>query len=338
MAGDTGGPARSTTVKVVGGFAVGAVLLYLLGSVVGWAEVARAIRTADAGWLALAVAATVAGLVAWAKVWGRVLSALSVDLPFRTVLVAYFSVTFADYVTPFGKAGGGPFVAYFLSGDREVGFHEGLASVTSTDVITMLPQVVFAAVGVCGLLLGGDLPRRADLFVLAIVAIAVTGAVAVGAVVYRREDVTDAAVDVLSPLARALPWVDPDAVAREVAELSAVVGRIAGQPRLLEETLVFSFGGWLLFAAPLFLVGRSLGVPLSPSLVLFVVAANTFASLVPTRGGLGGVEFAMGGLLVALASVDAGTAGAITLLYRVSTYWFVVVVGGAVPLYQIYAA
>lgn len=338
MATTSSGVSGRTFAKVGAGFVVAAVVLYLLGRVVGWGEILRAVRSADPLWLGLAVASTAGGLVAWSRVWDDVLASLSVDLPFASVTATYVVVTFADYVTPLGVAGGGPFVAYFLSSEEEVSFHEGLASITSTDVLNLVPQFAFAAVGIGGLVLQGDLPRQADLFVAGLAGFAVAAAAGVAVVLYRRDDAVDLVVAVASPVARALPFVDTEAVRTEVREFSDVVGRIADDPKLLERSVAYSFVGWALFAAPLYLSARSIGVALSPPLVLFVVAASTLASLVPTPGGLGGVEFAMTGLLVALSPIGVASAAAATLLYRVTSYWIVVVVGGPFTLYEIYSA
>lgn len=324
--------------KVGAGFGVAAVLLYLLGRVVGWGAILRAVGGADPVWLGLAVASTVGSVVAWSKVWEEVLASLAVDRPFRTLTVTYFAVTFADYVTPLGTVGGGPFVAYFLSTGDDVTFHEGLASITTTDVLNLLPQFSFAAVGVAGLLLQGGLPRRADLFVAALVGFALVAAMGVAVVLYRRDDAVDAIVRVVAPVGGHLPFLDTEAIRGEVHEFAGVVGRIAGDPTLVRKSVVYSFAGWFLFAAPLYLVGRSMGFDLYPPLVLFVVAASTVASLVPTPGGLGGVEFAMTGLLVALSPLGVASAAAVTLLYRVTSYWFLIVVGGAIALYEIYVA
>ena len=337
MATTTSDVSRRTLVKVGGGFAVAAVLLYLLGRVVGWGEILAAVGRADPLWLVAAMASTTAGLVAWTRVWDDVLSALAVDVPFPSLTMTYFAATFADYVTPAGKVGGGPIIAYLLSTDERVTYHEGLASVTTTDLLNVLPLFLFAAVGTVGLLVRGTLPPRADLFVVAIAGFAAAVALVVAFVAWRRADVEDAAVSVLRPVARALPFVEPSTVEGEVREFSTQIGRIAERPRLLVGTLAYSLVGWVLFAAPLYLAARSLGVSLYPPLVLFIIPASTLAGLVPTPGGLGSVEFAVTGLLVALAPLDAGSAAAVTLLYRVANYWFVVVVGGSFTLYEIYS-
>lgn len=324
--------------KVGAGFLVAGVLLYLLTRVIGWGEIVGAIRTAEPTWLLLAVGSTAAGLVAWTRVWDEVLSVLAIDVPFPSLVVTYYAATFADYVTPMGKAGGGPLVAYLLSTDERITYHEGLASVASADLLNLVPLFAFAGVGTAGLLVRGGLPRRADLFVAGLVGFAFLVAAGVALVLYRREDVEEAVVGTLGPVAGYVPFVDTATLRAEVRGFTTEMGRLARRPRRLVGSLGYAFVGWGFFAAPLYLAGRSLGVTLFPSLVLFVVAASTLAGFLPTPGGLGGVEFALTGLLVALAPLEVGTAAAVALLYRVASYWFVIVVGGSFALYEIYAA
>jgi uncharacterized protein (TIRG00374 family) len=110
---------------------------------------------------------------------------------------------------------------------------------------------------------------------------------------------------------------------------------IAAEPRELAYALVFSYAGWLFFALPLYLAALTLGLRIEPLLVLFIVPASTIAGFVPTPGGLAGVEAALVVLLVALAPLNGGEAFAVATVYRVASYWFALVVGGAATLYVI---
>lgn len=51
----------------------------------------------------------------------------------------YLAATFANYTTPFGQAGGEPFIAYVLSADTEASYEESLASVSTADLMHLLP-------------------------------------------------------------------------------------------------------------------------------------------------------------------------------------------------------
>jgi len=329
---------RRSVAKIGVGFGVAVALLYLFGRVIGWSEISRTFARADPRWLALAMASSVAGLAVWAKVWDELLGLVGVDAAYPPLVVTYFAATFGDYVTPLGKAGGGPLIAYVLSSDDRISYEQGLASVTSADTLNLVPYVGFALVGFGGLAVGGGLPRRANL--LAGTLAAVVGTVAVtGAVVWRKrarvEDTVAGAVERLGDL---LPFVDVGSVRETIRGFYDEIGRIAAEPRTLAYALALSAVGWVLFALPLYLAGRTVDVELGLFVVLFAVPASTVAGLVPTPGGLGGVEFALVGLLVALTAVPASTAAAIALVYRLVSYWLVVAVGGVAALYEIYGA
>lgn len=328
---------RGTLAKVGAGFAIALVLLYLFGAVIGWSEITRTLRAADPWWFALALASTTLGLAVWAKAWDEVLCVIDVDIPFRSLVVTYFAGTFADYVTPMGKAGGGPLIAYLLSTDDRITYHESLATLTTADLLNLVPYFLFAVVGAVGLAIRGGLPRRADILAGALGGVAVVVG-STGYLAWRyRTTVTDSIVDVLTPVAERFPFIDVATVREEIHGFYEEMGRIADEPRLLAYTLVFAIVGWVLFTVPLYLAGRTVGVTLDPLVVLFVVTASTIAGLVPTPGGLGGVEFALVGLLVALTPLSAGAAAAIALIYRVASYWYVLAVGGLAALYEVYA-
>ncbi|MDO8121508.1 lysylphosphatidylglycerol synthase transmembrane domain-containing protein [Isoptericola sp. b490] len=88
--------------------------------------------------------------------------------------------------------------------------------------------------------------------------------------------------------------------------------------------------GWVLaFDAALAAFGIRLSL-IQVAVIYF--AGNLAGSAVPTPGGLGGIEFALIGLLTA-AGVNAGVAASAVLLFRVATYWLQIPIGwGAMRL------
>ncbi|MDG4552211.1 MAG: lysylphosphatidylglycerol synthase transmembrane domain-containing protein [Candidatus Contendobacter sp.] len=85
---------------------------------------------------------------------------------------------------------------------------------------------------------------------------------------------------------------------------------------------------WGLEGFSLYLIARAIGVELSLAAGIGIYAIAVLAgalSFLP--GGLGGTEAVMGGLLVAFGA-DGAVAVAITLLCRIATLWFAVVLGG----------
>jgi hypothetical protein len=327
---------RRAVAKSLVGFLVAAALLYAFGHVLGWQSIVSALTSASPLPVVLACGSSLLALSLWAKGWEAVLDSLHVDVPYRDLVPTYFAATFADYVTPFGKAGGGPFVAAVLSADHEVSYEESLASVVTTDALNLLPFFSFAGVGVVVLGLTGSVPRnvRALVYGLGVMALCLPLA---GYGVWRARDAATRWLSrILDPIASRVGFVDSEGVEQRVAQFFSLLGDLGARRSWVTETLAFAYVGWVFFALPLWLAAWAVGVSLPLQLVAFVVPASAMASLVPTPGGLGGVEAAVTALLVTLAGVDAATAAAIALLYRVASFWFVLPVGGGATLWLTY--
>jgi len=329
-------PDRATTLKILAGFAVAGLLVYLLGWVVGWEATLDRLASADLRWLAVACLSTAVGLALWGKAWQVVLRELGIDVPYRKLVTTYFAATFANYVTPLGQAGGEPFIAYVLARDTSADYEESLASVVTADLLNLMPFFNFAAVGLGYLLVRSRLVgAAADVAVgLGAMAVGVPLAVVVG---WRHRDAVERALlGLAAPVAARTDRLDLDGLRERIDRFYEAVGQIAGNRRRLAYALVFSYAGWVCFALPLYFAGLTLSVDIGLLLVLFVVPASTVAGMVPTPGGLAAVEGALVALLVGLTAIGAADALAVATIYRLASYWFALLVGGAATLIVIY--
>lgn len=323
--------------KVAIGFAVAGIVLYLFGRVVGIDEIVRTIRGSALEWLVLACLSTTVCLVIWAKAWDVILRVVDASIPFHTVAITYFAATFADYVTPFGRVGGGPFVAYVLSRDERASFEDSLASVITADTLNLVPFFSFAGLGFASMALFGRVPERVHALVFGLAALLFVVPLIGYVLWFERGVVADLLSAVLRPITVRTDRISARGIRVRLEEFYGLLDDISGTGHALGTTLVYSYVGWIFFAVPLYLAGLTVGVEIDPLLVVFVVPASTLASFVPTPGGLGGIEAAVTGLLVVLAGIEPATAASVALLYRVASYWYVIVVGGAASLYVVYA-
>ena len=326
---------RQMTVKVVLGFIVAGVLVYLLGHAAGWNEIRKALRNAAVGWLAVACLSTLLYLVAWGKAWQVVLAVVGIEVRFHRLVVTYFAATFANYITPFGQAGGEPFVAYVLSQDTDASYEDSLASVVTADLLNLLPFFNFAALGLAILLLRARLPVVIRPLAYGLTALAIGIPILAYVGWNHRKGVEAAVLALVSPVSRYTSRLSVAAVRRRIDRFYASLELIADEPVELLYALVFSYTGWVFFALPLWLAGRTLGLPVDPIVILFIVPASTIAGLVPTPGGLAGVEAALVLLLVALLPLTAPEAFAVATVYRLASYWFALAIGGLAALYVI---
>ncbi|MDG5777238.1 lysylphosphatidylglycerol synthase transmembrane domain-containing protein [Haloarculaceae archaeon H-GB2-1] len=326
---------RATLLKIGLGFAVSVVLLYLLAVGVGLDAIKDVLARADPRWLALGALSTAVCLLAWAKAWDVVLGVVGVDVSFRQLVVTYYAATFANYVTPLGQAGGEPFIAYVLSRDTGASYEDSLASVVTADLLNLMPFFSFAAIGFATLVVRTTLPDKVEPLAAGLVVLAVgIPALAAGGWRYRYP-LGRLFLRLVAPISRRTSLVSLESIRERMTDLNEAFQRIATEPRSLGYALGFSYVGWVFFALPLYFAGLTIGVPIDLLLVFFIVPASTLAGMVPSPGGLGGVEVALVALLVALTSLTGAGAYAVAIVYRLASYWFALGAGGAAALFVI---
>jgi uncharacterized protein (TIRG00374 family) len=95
----------------------------------------------------------------------------------------------------------------------------------------------------------------------------------------------------------------------------------------LPRLVAYSTAGWVIEGAALYATTAALGAPVSVAGALVVALAASLLSTVPfTPGGLGFTEAGMV-LMLGWLGLDATTASAVTLLFRLINYWSIVVFG-----------
>jgi len=318
---------RRTVCKSAAGFALAGLLLYALGQLLQLSAVLAVLRSADPAWLVAAATASALCLLTWAKGWGLVLRTVGVRLPFPSLVVAYYAAAFVNYITPLGQTSGAPISAYVLSTDHRAPYQESLASVATVSGLNVAPMLTFAGVGAVALALEGTVPAFLQAPLLAGGTVTVSFPLVAYGLYSNKPRVVGGISHVAGWCSQRTALVDAAEVERQVGNFFLLLERVGSSRGRILQVLVLSYVGWALFAAPMWLAARSLGVTLSPLLVAFVVPASTLASVVPTPGGIGGVEAAMVLLLTTLGGVPVATAAAIALLHRLTSYWFVVGTG-----------
>jgi len=324
-----------TAIKTALGFLIAAVLLALVVAGIGVEEVATTFAGAELRWLVAGCLSTALCLALWGKAWQVVLGVAGVEASYRELVVTYFAATFANYVTPLGQAGGEPFIAYVLARDTGASYEDSLASVVTADLLNLLPFFSFAAAGLATLLWQAELPATASSLAWGLFGLAVgVPAIAIGGWTFR-DPLREFVLRLVSPVARRTDRVALAGIRRRIDDLYDAFERIAREPRSLVRAVGFSYLGWVFFALPLYFAGLTLGIPVDMLLVLFIVPASTLAGLVPSPGGLGGVEVALTVLLVGLAGLTAADAYALALVYRIASYWFALGAGGIAALWVV---
>ncbi|HCP22599.1 MAG TPA: hypothetical protein DIT90_00560 [Dehalococcoidia bacterium] len=108
-------------------------------------------------------------------------------------------------------------------------------------------------------------------------------------------------------------------------------GTMGSFQRLPQATL-WGLLGWAAEIARMYLVFEALSLDVNLALPIFLTLANSLLTLVPTPGGVGAVEWGVGGLAVRLSNLTADAAAALVLIDRAITYVSVILLGAVLFL------
>ncbi|WP_435175515.1 lysylphosphatidylglycerol synthase transmembrane domain-containing protein [Halorussus sp. AFM4] len=322
---------------VLWGFLAAFLALAALAAVVGIDAVVGGLADAEPRATAAALGVAAAWLVAWGLSLYVALRTLRVDVtPWRSVLV-YASATFFNGLTPFAQVGGEALSAAVIARSTDTEYETGLAAVASVDLVNLAPSPAFALAGLVSLVAAGERSAELRLAAMTVFGVAMAAVVA-GALAWRfRTDVgrslTRTTVGAVAAANRVTGRVLPVDTARLAGRVEAFlggVGRVFGYRRRLVVCLGLSTAGWGCLVLAFWLSLRAVGHPVGGGLAAFVLPVGMLAIAIPLPGGVGGIEAALVGLLVAVGGVPVAGATAGVVLYRGATYWAPLLFGGAV--------
>jgi len=304
------------------GLLITAVSLYLIAPEVlevfsSWEQLSEL----EPGWLVI-----VAGcqLASFASVWALQRQALRTR-PWLPVITSQLAGNAASRVVP-GGAAAGTAVQFHLLRTAGVETPKATSGLTAAGLLQLGITFTLPVVALPGVLLGAPAPK--DLLNaarLGAILVAVLFAVVAAGLYYDWP--LRFAGRVLDALLRHLPG-------QKAPEKPMSVGLLSERDALVEGLE----GGWGKAAAlaalraafdylSLLAAMAALGIEAPPSLVLLAYASASLLSLVPlTPGGLGFVEAGLTGTLT-LAGVPPTAALAVTLVYRLFSYWLPIPIG-----------
>jgi hypothetical protein len=301
---------------------------------VGPGAVATVLADATPGLVAASLGLVALALLAWGVSLWLVLGTLDVRVTLPRAVVLFLGTLFLNTVTPLGQAGGGPPSGLLLARGCGVRFEEGLAAVASVNTVNRLTGVALAALAAVAVGAARGFGPRTAVAVPALAAGALLAALALAwqARGWLAPRATGALTPVLRLAARPLPRVEPpsrEAVRDRVDGFVAALERIATL-RTLSAVVLLGAAGQLAVAGALLTALSAVGVGMGLAIALVAVPLARTAAAVPTPGGLGGVDIALGWLVVSLGGVPAAHATAAVVVFRAVSYWAPMVPGGMV--------
>ncbi|MEF8851764.1 MAG: lysylphosphatidylglycerol synthase transmembrane domain-containing protein [Haloarculaceae archaeon] len=332
----------SRRVRLVAGFALAFLAVGGFLWAVGPGAVLAEFATADLPVLALGFLSVLVALACWSEAVRRLVSTTGHPVRGVRYRLAYLSGEFLKQVLPMGQSGGPVLMAYTISRESEAPYEPTMAAASVFAFLNVVASLVLAVAGLALLVATRRGPTGTLLWNVLVAMVAVTGLVLALSylAVYRRpllERVALRAAAVLRRVvgrvsARADAALAPVVVGSVVRSYTDSVGQLAGDRRSLGVTVGLAVTGWLFFLVPLYTSFLAIDDPVPYALVVFAVPVVTLLNVVPLPGGLGGFEAALAAVTAAVGTLELSTATAAVFLFRLSNYWFLVLVGGLAAL------
>lgn len=300
-----------------------------------WQAVARALGRADLGYVAVGAAAAVFAVAAWSEGLRGVLPPSAEPVTRRRGFLVFASGMLVRYVVPVGYASSIAVIGYVYRREAGLSLDRSLAAVSVAEVGNAIASTGVAVTGV--LLLAFLRPTTPYLpWLLGGAAVVVIGGSAAAVLLWYRleavQRVAHAGASLLAGVADRL--ADRDAGPLAPASIEAAIGSyyrslstVSSQRRAVARAIGFAALAWLGFATSLYVCGRAVGIEIPFPLALILVTVGGYATVLPVPGGLGGYELGVAGGVTLLTGIGVVPALAATLLFRLCSYWLVIVVG-----------
>jgi len=319
---------------IVGFVAAGAVFAALFW-VVGVEDVLAAISRASLPLVGVVAATIVAWLLAWGLALRCILAALGVDLSSFDAVLVTAAAAFINHVVPFGQASSEPVTAWLLTDISDTEFETALAAIASLDALNFVPSLSFAVIGVgyyaTAVALSDGLAVLVASVIVASVVLPLLAALAWRRRVALQRWIVSHLTPVIRRISGALPGdpLETEEIVTRIGNFIEAVERVAGDRQRVVAALAFSAIGWACQSLGLWVALLALGTSVPVYVPFFVVPIGTTASIVPTPGGLGGIETVNITLLVLVTSASPTIATAAVTIHSVGGFFLTNSLGAA---------
>lgn len=328
--------------RAVIAFALGLAFLVAFVLFVGPARLSARLAGTNVPVFAVGLVSVAASLVFWSEGLRPLLTDSGADVSRWRLLVAYTAAMLGRQVLPLGAVGGPAVTAYTVEREVDLGYDETLAIVAVAEFLSIVASLAMAGVGVVFLLTEIAAVQRLRFLVYGAAGFAVV-LVVLGVVFLVRRDAVHGAVRAGAWLGRStigrVSERAADALARE--RMMTALGRFYGtiddlgeNRRTVAYVTGLHFVGWVLAAVPLYTSAVALDASVSVALALLLVPTAGLVDILPMPGGLGGVEIFLGALIAAVSGMGLALAAGVVLLYRICSYWFLILLGGVASAYS----
>lgn len=324
--------------RTVGSLLFGFIVILLFIYIVGIQEVLRVIAHAELIYIPLVVLSFVVSLVLRGTVWYGLFYIADITVSYIRILSIYIVTLSAKFILPAGYFALQPFIAYIISKDSYLETERVLSIITLADSLTVIPYYTIGLITFILLSFRGTLPGSIEsyIFVSIVVLLLIGGAFFI--LWYRQDIVRNAAVYLTSATISLLSYSKytrgyiegtPEMVENKIDNMYDTMSVIFEEPLEVFFIFLVSHLAALAVIGIFIFSGMALSIGFSIAIAAAIVVIGKVGLIIPSPGGVGGVEPVMITVTILFTGIPAAEATVLVLLYRLFSYWGVVFVGSA---------
>ena len=316
----------------------GIILISIFIKFIGYQEFIKLIKGADPLYLGLAFIFQIINLFFESYKWKPILESLKPNVSMKNVFIATMIGIFFNNITPGARTGGEPMKTFMISKEEDISPVENVfATVTVDRIVESLPFFVLAIFSV----LYVNLFFTVKWGIIVILSFIIIGYVLVllvaSYICFNKnagEKVVFSFLKIIGKFSNRIKKYE-DLALSMVENFHTQFQLILKSRNNLYKSILASIFMWISWILRTYFVFLALGKPLNPVLVTLVTTISLLMGFIPfLPGGIGIVEVTMSVLYAAL-KVGKNVAVTATILDRIISFWFVLILAGIISSYNL---
>ncbi|WP_458455336.1 UPF0104 family protein [Methanobrevibacter sp.] len=317
--------------KTIALLGISVVILLIMLYFVGIDEVVGALKVANLGLIALAIAVQVFTYFLYTLRWQVINRIAGMDEKITKLLPMILVGLAVNNITPSGRGGGEPVRAYILSKDNdEYSFDETLATVVADRALDTFPFVVLAAITISSMALFFNF----DLWLLVVMVIAVIVIIAILIILIYMcinpsfgKRVDGWVIGLVRRFYKKNSEEFENTIHNSIFGFQNTMRLVISDRKGLVISLIISFVIWIFEILRVYIVFLAFGANVNLIIIGEVFIVASLVGMIPLLpGGLGAVD----GLMIifySAAGVSPSVSAAATVIERLISFWMATIIG-----------
>lgn len=306
------------------------IILIVMFHFIGIENIIDALKTANLGLIALAIAIQICTYFLYTLRWKLVNDTVNIKVSFRSLFPMMMVGLAVNNITPSGRGGGEPVRAYILSREEGYDLKDTFAGVVADRVLDTFPFIVLAAITIVAMLLYFEIPT----WLVVVLVLSVIGIlVLLGILVYLciNQNFGNKLEKFIFRIVNRFYKKSSEDLEKKIHDnifgFQETMSLLLLNKKLLFYTVPLSFLIWIFEILRVYVVFLAFGASLNVIVIGEVFIIASLVGMIPILpGGLGAVDGVMIGFY-SKAGISLSLAGPVTLIERLISFWMATIIG-----------